>query len=82
MERELEILNEKLDYIYTEIMSLKEGLTRTTFEREEKELKYKVENAQEKLDMHKDHLKWQLEDIDERRKSYRSVRDRFPKNEI
>lgn len=81
MEREFEILNEKLDYMFEEIMNLKEGLTRTTFEREEKELKYKVENAQEKLDMHKQHLRWQQEGLVERRKAFRNVRDRFPKVE-
>ena len=79
MEREIQILNEKLDYMFQEIMNLKEGLIRTTFEKEEKELKYGVENAQEKLDMHKQHLRWQLEDLDERRKAFRGVRDRFPK---
>lgn len=81
MEREIQILNEKLDYMFQEIMNLKEGLIRTTFEKEEKELKYGVENAQEKLDMHKQHLRWQLEDLDERRKAFRSVRDRFPRVE-
>ena len=81
MEREFEILNEKLDYMFEEIMSLKEGVIRLGFEREAKELKYKVEDAQSHLDMHKDHFKWQQEDLDERRKVFRSVRDRFPRIE-
>ena len=81
MEREIEILNEKLDYMFEEILSLKEGLARITFEREIKELKYKVEDAQSHLDMHKDHFKWQQEDLDERRKAFRSVRNRFPRIE-
>ena len=38
MEREIEILNEKLDYIFEEIMNLKQGLTRDMYEREQKEL--------------------------------------------
>ena len=81
MEREFEILNEKLDYMFEEILRLEEGFIRLGFEREAKELKYKVEDAQSHLDMHKDHFKWQQEDLDERRKAFRSVRDRFPRIE-
>ena len=81
MEREFEILNEKLDYMYEEILRLEEEFIRLGFEREEKELKCKVENAQSHLDMHKDHFRWQHEDLDERRKTFRSARDRFPKVE-
>jgi len=79
MEREFEILNEKLDYMFEEIMMLKDYFIREEYERKEKELKYKVGDAQSHLDMHKDHFRWQHEDLDERRKAFRSVRDRFPK---
>ena len=73
----VKILNET--YNNEEILRLEEGFIRLGFEREEKELKCEVENAQSHLDMHKDHFRWQHEDLDERRKAFRSVRDRFPK---
>ena len=79
MEREFEILNEKLDYIFEELMCLKQGLTRDMYEREQKELKCKVETAEWDLNNHREVLRWRMEDIDERRKAFRSVRDRFPK---
>lgn len=79
MEREIEILNEKLDYMFEEIMRLREDFQRKEYETGEKELKYKVEDAQSHLDMHNDHFRWQHEELDERRKAFRSVRDRFPK---
>lgn len=79
MEREIEILNNKLDYIFEELMSLKQGLTRDMYEREQKELKCKVETAEWDLNNHRDDLRWRMENIDERRKYYSSIRDRFPK---
>ena len=82
MEREFEILNAKLDYMFEEIMMLKQGLTRENYEREEKELKCKVETAEWYLNNHRDDLRWRMENIDERRKYYSSLRDRFPKNEL
>ena len=81
MEREIEILNEKLDYIFEEIMNLKQGLTRDMYERAQKELKSKVETAEWDLNNHKEDLRWRMEDLDERRKAFRSVRDRFPRVE-
>ena len=79
MEREIEILNEKLDYIFEEIMSLKQGLTRDMYEREQKELKNKLETAEWDLNNHREDLRWRMENLDERRKYYSSIRDRFPK---
>ena len=81
MEREMQILNEKLDYIFEEIMNLKQGLTRDMYEREQKELKNKLETAEWDLNNHKEDLRWRMENLDERRKYYSSVRDRFPRVE-
>lgn len=85
MERELEILNNKIDYIFEELMNLKQGLTREAYEREEKELKCKLETAEWDLKNHREDIRWRMEDIDGRRKYYLSIKDRFPKestNEI
>lgn len=82
MEREIEILNEKLDYIFEELMSLKQGLTRDMYEREQKELKNKVETAEWDLNNHRDDLRWRMENLDERRKYYSSIKDRFPVREV
>ena len=78
MEREIEILNEKIDYMFEEIMRLKDGLLRQEYERQEKTLEYKVEEAQHNLDRHKENLRWQFEDLDERRKYFRTIHNRFP----
>lgn len=82
MEREIEILNEKIDYIFEELMWLKSDFIKKEYERVEKELKYKVENAQEELDRHKQDIRWTFENLDERRNYYRTIKDRFPVREF
>lgn len=78
MNKDYEILNEKIDYMFEEIMILKKGLLRQDYEKTEKELKYKLEEAQHELDRHKENLRWQFENLDERRKYFRTIKDRFP----
>lgn len=78
MNRDLEILSEKIDYIFEELMRLKDGLLRQEYERQEKTLEYKLEEAQHSLDRHKENLRWQFENLDERRKYYRSIHNIFP----
>ena len=81
MSRDYEILNEKIDYIFEELMWLRSDFEKKEYERVEKELKYKVENAQEELDRHKENLRWQFENLDERRRYFRTIKDRFPVRE-
>ena len=81
MEREIEILNEKIDYMFEELMMLKDYVLREEYERQEKTLEYKVEEAQHNLDRHKENLRWQFENLDERRRYFRTIKDRFPKVE-
>ena len=81
MNRDYEILNEKIDYIFEELMCLRSDFIKKEYERVEKELKYKVENAEEELNRHKQDIRWIFENLDERRKYYTSIKDRFPVRE-
>ena len=82
MNRDYEILNEKIDYIFEELMWLRSDFIKKEYERVEKELKYKVENAEEELNRHKQDIRWIFENLDERRKYYKSIKDRFPVREV
>ena len=81
MNREYEILNEKLDYMFQEIMWLRNDLAKIEFDRTKKELEYKLEDAKDKLERHKEDARWIMENLDERRKYFESIRNRFPKEE-
>jgi hypothetical protein len=78
MNRDYEILNEKLDYMFEELMWLRSDFEKKEFERVEKELKYKLEDAQHDLERHKQDARWIMENLDERRKYYKTIKDRFP----
>ena len=82
MNREYEILNEKLDTIFEEVMWLRNDLAKIEFDRTKKELEYKLEEAKDKLERHKEDAKWIIENLDERRKYFRTIKDRFPVREV
>lgn len=82
MNREFEILNEKLNMLFEEIMWLRRDLQKEKYEKEIKELEYKAKNAQDEINYKKDDSRFLFERIDDRMKHFRNVECNFPKNEI
>lgn len=82
MNREFEILNEKLNNIYNEILYLRQDFEKSKYEQEKKTLEYKLENAQEELERHKENIRFIFENIEEKGKYFRSIQERFPKEEV
>ena len=62
-------------------MWVRNDLAKIEFDRTKKELEYKLEDAKEKLERHKEDIRWVMENLDERRKYYRNIRNNFPREE-
>ena len=82
MNREFEILNEKLNIIFEELMWLRRDFKREKYEKEVKELEYKAKNAQDEINYKKDDSRFLFERIDESMNHFRTAELRFPKNEM
>ena len=82
MNREFNILNTKLNVLFEELMWLKKDFQRATFEREKKELEYKVKNAQDELNCFKDNQRFIFERLDEARDRFHRIEYEFPKEEL
>lgn len=82
MNREFEILNEKLNMLFEEIMWLRRDFQKEKYEKEIKELEYKAKNAQDEINYKKDDSRFIFERIDDRMKHFRNVEFNFPKNEM
>lgn len=82
MNREFNILNTKLNVLFEELMWLKKDFQRETFEREKKELEYKVKKAQDELNCFKDNQRFIFERLDEARDRFHRIEYEFPKEEL
>ena len=82
MDREFEILNNKLNFIFEELMWLKKDLKKYEYDKEMKELEYKSKQAQEEVNYKKDDIRYACEIIDDRMKYFRNIELNYPKNEM
>lgn len=81
MNREFEILNEKLNILFEELMWLRKDFQKEKNEKEIKELEYKAKDAQKELEYRKDDSRFIFERVDERMRHFRNIECNFPKNE-
>ena len=81
MNREYEILNRKLDVLFEELMWLRHDFQKEKYEKEIKELEYRVKTAQDELNYRKEDNRFHFEQIDEKRRYFRKIEQEFPKNE-
>lgn len=77
MNREFEILNEKLNIIFEELMWLKKGLLREKYEKEVKELEYKAKDAQREVEHIKDDSRYNNLRLDDRMDHFRNIERNF-----
>lgn len=82
MNREFEILNEKLNIIFEELMWLRRDFQKEKHEKEVKELEYKAKDAQKELEYRKDDTRFLFERIDERTNHFRNIERNFPRNDM
>lgn len=82
MNREFEILNEKLNVLFEELMWLRRDFQRNKYERESKELEYKIKNDQDDLDRYKDNARFVFEQFDERQRNFRGITKMYPVEEM
>lgn len=82
MNREFEILNEKLNVLFEELMWLRRDFQRNKYERECKELEYKIKNDQDDLERYKDNARFEFEHFDERQRSFRGITKMYPVEEV
>ena len=82
MNREFEILNEKLNTIFEEIMWLRQDFQREKFEKERKELECKVKNAQDELKYKTEDRRFVAERLDDSRNQFRNINNMFPKEDV
>lgn len=82
MNREFEILNRKLEIMFEELMWLRRDFQREKYEKEIKELEYKVKKAQDELNCFEDNQRFIFERLDEARDRFHRIEYEFPKEEL
>lgn len=82
MNKEFEILNTKLNAIFEEIMWLRYDFQREKYEKETKELEYKIKDAQDNLEKHKENARFSFENFDEKRRSFERINNMYPVEEM
>lgn len=82
MNREFEILNRKLDMLFDELLWLRRDFQRDKFEKEIKELEYKVKKEQDELNFRKENNRFIFDELDNTRNRFYSIEREFPKNEM
>lgn len=81
MNREFEILNTKLNVLFEELMWLRHDFQKEKYEKEIKELEYKVKNAQDELNYRKEDNRFLFERLDESRRRFDMIERQFPRIE-
>ena len=82
MNREFEILNEKLNIIFNELGELRRDFYREKNEKEVKKLEYEAKRAQEEVENRKECVRYECERLDEIAKCFRGIEYRFPRNDM
>ena len=80
MNREFEILNEKLNIIFEELINLRGAFLHDANKREIKELEYKVKDAKHELEYQKDNHRFENKYLDDRRNWFMDTNNRFHKD--
>ena len=77
MSKEFEILNTKLNVLFEELMCLRRDFQKEKYEKEIKELEYKVKNAQDELNYKKEDNRFLFERIDDSRRRFEQIERDF-----
>jgi len=80
MNREFEILNEKLNIIFDELINLKRDFLHDTKKKKIKELEYKVEDTKCELERQKDNHRFEEKYLSDRRNWFMDTNNRFHKD--
>lgn len=81
MNREYEILNRKLDVLFEELMWLKHDFQKEKYEKEIKELEYRVKKAQDELNYRREDNRFHFEQLDDKRRIFNQIEQCFLKEE-
>lgn len=73
MEKEIERINRKLDFIFRAVMEIKEDLIIDKDKQDIKELKRKVEYAQDELKCTEERIDYDRKSLDVDRRDYRNI---------
>lgn len=82
MNREFEILNEKLNIIFNELEELRRDFYREISEKDVKKLEYEAKRAQEEVENRKSCVRFDFERLGEIERGFRNIEYRFPRNDM